>query len=213
MSRAGGGWEDPWRATVGQRTPERRAVRASAGRPLGRLSIPLLWAVRSWRRPPARTPLWMRLTAGLLASFLVGVTAQMTVWSLAWGHGLGRLRPTVPDLQLLPAPVGGHPSGDGPWFLVVGDSISAGITPETLGLQGIVAELRHAAPGVPCSSPTSTTRLGEAPTRMPRRSSISTCEWMPSPPRPAPISSTSPAHGPGRGDEQGPDVPAGGVPR
>jgi lysophospholipase L1-like esterase len=75
----------------------------------------------------------MQLAALLLASLLVASTALMTLWTLAWTRGLGGLRPTVPEVQILPAPVGGHPSGSGPWFLVVGDSISAGITPSTLG--------------------------------------------------------------------------------
>jgi hypothetical protein len=75
----------------------------------------------------------MPIAAAILAALLVGTTTLMVAWALAWAHRLDGLQPTAPDVQILPAPVGGHPFGDAPWFLVVGDSIGAGITPETLG--------------------------------------------------------------------------------
>jgi lysophospholipase L1-like esterase len=88
---------------------------------------------RAWLRPPRRLPRWMPLLAGLLAASLLTFGGLLAAWSIAYVRGLAGLRPAVPDVQLLPAPVGGHPSKDRAWFLVVGDSISAGITPTTLG--------------------------------------------------------------------------------
>ena len=75
----------------------------------------------------------MLALAALLSGSLLTLGGLMTAWTLGY---VGSLRPqhlAVPAVQLVPAPVGGHPSGDQPWFLVVGDSISAGIDPAALG--------------------------------------------------------------------------------
>jgi lysophospholipase L1-like esterase len=75
----------------------------------------------------------MVLLAAAISAALLACAALMAVWTADYVGALGTPRLVVPDVQLRPAPVGGHPSGSEPWFLVVGDSISAGITPGTLG--------------------------------------------------------------------------------
>ncbi len=93
------------------------------------------------------------------------------------GSGVYALAHALPSVQLkapaiprhvVPVPVGSHPTGSSPWFLVVGDSISAGISPEDIGharnvsyVAGVYSTLAHAGDAwMPddLSCPTVTTR-------------------------------------------------------
>ena len=89
--------------------------------------------VAVWRNPPRRPPRWMLGLAALLSASLLGLGGLMSAWTLGYLGSLRFHHLAVPAVQLVPAPVGGHPSGDQPWFLVVGDSIGAGIDPAALG--------------------------------------------------------------------------------
>ncbi|MGC8461689.1 MAG: SGNH/GDSL hydrolase family protein [Candidatus Dormibacteria bacterium] len=76
-------------------------------------------------------PLFLLAVALLLGSYVERVGSG--VYALA--HALPSVQlktPAVPQ-HVVPVPVGSHPTGDQPWFLVVGDSISAGISPEDIG--------------------------------------------------------------------------------
>lgn len=66
----------------------------------------------------------------------------MSTFVASVGYGAFRLANLLPTVhfaamkfsdRLVPSPVGQHPTGNTPWFLVVGDSISAGISPEVIG--------------------------------------------------------------------------------
>lgn len=76
----------------------------------------------------------MVILGGTLAALLTGFVAAMGLWIHGYVDDFRHLRlPTPEAVRFVPDPVGTHPAGSQPWFLVVGDSISAGISPAQLG--------------------------------------------------------------------------------
>ncbi len=74
--------------------------------------------------------------------FLLAAALVLGYYVERVGSGVYALAHALPSVQLkapaipkhvVPVPVGNHPAGSQPWFLVIGDSISAGISPEEIG--------------------------------------------------------------------------------
>jgi lysophospholipase L1-like esterase len=79
----------------------------------------------------------MRLAEGASVAFVVGTLVVLAMVGLgAYAlieHLMSSKPPAPPQVTIIPPPVGSHPHGDAPWFLVVGDSIAAGVYPGSLG--------------------------------------------------------------------------------
>ncbi len=79
----------------------------------------------------------VRLVRDVSVVFVVGTLVVLVLVGLGAyeliQHVMSSKPPPPPQISIIPPPVGGHPHGDTPWFLVVGDSISAGVYPGSVG--------------------------------------------------------------------------------
>lgn len=90
-----------------------------------------------------------RLVEGASVAFVVGTVVVLVMVGLGAyaliAHLMSSKPPAPPQFTIIPPPVGGHPQGDAPWFLVVGDSIAAGVYPGSLGDQQNPSFVSHVA--------------------------------------------------------------------